>query len=340
MVSVLTMEEQRILYSPVCHSAHFLSLGWPQKFDQWFSPVIVCKCSSINYNLKNEGALTSLGTNCREVAPSVLARCLYNQWGDVLGDDSEQESSLDTLGHLPPELISLRRQDRGKSFLHWSLVPKDRQHKQSPEAPNPGEHLGLLMHPFASLKVVVQPKPVSGSHLGGATNPVSHQPGAFPWHCLTAGPWAACGDAPEMGQPGTPATGPSRHGMAEVGRDLQRSSCPAGSASAGRSGLSPAGFWTFAASAERWVNSPGGLPQQFLSVQSWILSLLLQLSRNERGKKSVYELWQFSAELHFYLPLPHHKAMFRKIHWYESNLDPLLFYRTSGKSHYLYLLNN
>lgn len=83
------------------------------------------------------------------------------------------------------------------------------------------------MHPFASLKVVVQPKPVSGSHLGGATNPESHQPGAFPRHCLTAGPWAASGDAPEMGQPGTPATGPSQHGMAEVGRDLRRSSCPA-----------------------------------------------------------------------------------------------------------------
>lgn len=105
-------------------------------------------------------------------------------------------------------------------------MPKDRQCKYPPEAPSPGEHLGVLIHAFASFKVMAQSKPVSRSRHRGAINPVSHQLGSHLWHCLTTSPWAACVDVLQMCQPGTSATGPSWHSMAEVGRDLWRFFCP------------------------------------------------------------------------------------------------------------------
>lgn len=64
------------------------------------------------------------------------------------------------------------------------------------------------------------------SHGVTSEEPVSHQLGSHLWHCLTTSLWAVCVDVLQMCQPGTSATGPSWHSMAEVGRDLWRLFCP------------------------------------------------------------------------------------------------------------------
>lgn len=156
--------------------------------------------------------------------------------------------------------------------------------KKPPKAPNLGDNLGLLDKSLFFLQSGGPDSSQWVSHPGGATNPVSHQPGSHLSRSVAACLWAACVGVPEM----LTRVGRAEGEGAEVEGALCRSPCPsipllkAAAASAGHSGLAAAALWTFTASTESWINTPGVLPQQLLSVQSWILSLLLQLSRNER----------------------------------------------------------
>jgi len=99
----------------------------------------------------------------------------------------------------------------------------------------------------------------------------------------------------------------------------------AGSATAGCWGPSPAQFWAFAAGAGCWINTPGVLPQRLLSVQSWTSSLLLQLSRNERGKKkALMSSGNYLQSCTLISPCPITRRRLEK-YTDESNLDPLFF---------------
>lgn len=204
--------------------------------------------------------------------------------------------------------------------------------KKPPKAPNLGDHLGLL---DTSLFFLQSGGPDSSqwvSHPGGATNPVSHQPGSHLWHSVAACLWVCPRCLPvsaERRGKGPRWKGPSADPPVHPSIPLLK----AAAASAGHSGLAAAAFWTFTASTESWINTPGVLPQQLLSVQSWILSLLLQLSRNER-KGLFISSGNYLQLCTFLSPYPITRRYLEK---YTYTNQILAFYCTESC---LYLLNN
>lgn len=194
-------------------------------------------------------------------------------------------------------------------------MPGDRQWKESPKAPSLGDHLGCADTSLCFLQS-------GGSDSSQwATNPVSRQPGAHLWHGVTACLWAACVDVPEMCYP-------CQHSTAEVKGDLCRSSCPSPCSRQGQHQPGTQGCLLleilniYCQYRELDKHTGGATAAVALCTVLDIVSAAAAVTKWKGGV--VYKLWQFSPELHFSLPLSHHRAIFRKIQLYESNLCFLL----------------